>query len=729
MWCYGTLHLDSIEYAESSRVAKSIEIITFTNRCCSPSQQKSRAFSLILAILGTGKGTIEGDCYMEIVKAIVKQATATGRQGVYVKRDGRWFHLRWTILGFLCDYAATVKLAQRGHQNSDSPCFLCGIQKEFNIPFISMDFPHEYGHGMASARFKILPSSHHCTHPLSNTRKISGIKKYIEWSSQSLTCGNYIIWDKHPIPTRIKNGLVHDFVHFLNQLATATAEQRDVMKYTMDILNVIKYSKNCGVNYLIPCGNSQGKTANETNKKEQNSFNLPAPIQTQFSLDAMHAFKNFFVNISILLNNEWKVDGEFLNDFYYHLQFQHSGCPQKFEVPEVVNCLAMYRLDNLPYSKRAYWIDKWLVLPGFLNKMNSEKIMVYFLCLFNYAYQDCLDNPVVSIFCRIVNILSELYCLDHNQDRVNSLQSLLSSYLGQLESIVPPYWRLSSNHIMNHLSATVHNFGPLYLFNNFNSERSYREVKNNNTRPRYLLQSTRNREGSKTLFWILSRSVIDSNISVDLVTDEMKDGSFPMDMIINNLIDDYYLSKDPLRIRHTYLDDLIEKVERWRFPNTISKGKFSINYDNKVEPEIRFSGSTYTSCNINKIHSLKSLAANAECICCTEGRNSFPEYFIVCGYVVAYIEGIGYPLAVCYHIQTESMSNECRPYHYSMVMPDWNPRLANPILISLRRITMGVLPLWFQYEEVLALSIMKLKIPRYLEITGDPLMKIIDTKV
>ena len=175
-------------------------------------------------------------------------------------------------------------------------------------------------------------------------------------------------------------------------------------------------------------------------------------------MDVMHVFRNFFENIAKMLNNEWKSDAVFENTFMVYLGNKYpqlSNFSGKITIPEAANALALFRLDNLPYNKEFYWLDKWFVLPEYLSSENTDHVITYFLCLFNYAYQDSMDNPIVNLFSRILDIMSEFYCLERDRNRAQDLQALLSSYLGQLESILPPTWRRQNAFLRSPIFSSV----------------------------------------------------------------------------------------------------------------------------------------------------------------------------------------------------------------------------------------------------------------------------------
>ena len=197
--------------------------MTFTNRCCSPCKQKSSAFSLFLGILGTGKNTREGDNYREIIKAIVQQFSETGKQGVYIRKNDRWYHLRWGALGFICDYAALTKLTERGNQNSDSPCVFCDIKRELFVPFLDMTIPKTCGHVMDSKQFKVIPNSYHFLHPLSTLRQNHTGRMHVDNRKSTSTCGDYYIWDCNCIPTKVNN---HLLISMLEQTTNLVNKQQ-----------------------------------------------------------------------------------------------------------------------------------------------------------------------------------------------------------------------------------------------------------------------------------------------------------------------------------------------------------------------------------------------------------------------------------------------------------------------------------------------------------------------
>ena len=732
-WCFGTLHVDGIQFAESSRVAKSIEIVTFTNRCCNPCKQKSSAFSLFLGILGTGKNTCEGDNYRDIIKAMVRQLTETGKQGVYIRKNDRWYHLRWGALGFICDYAALTKLTQRGNQNSDSPCVFCDIKRELFIPFLDMNIPKICGHVMDSTCFKVIPNSYHFLHPLSTLRQYQqGIMHVGEEAGSSMTCGEYGIWDSICIPTKINNHLLISMInHTANQVnkqqlsETSFSPQFSPCDFTIDHLSSICTTKSRGKQKQQQIQQPQ-QQQQEGESAEQDEFCLPVSVHTSFSMDVMHAFRNFFENISKMLNNEWKSDGVFEETFKSYLLKKYPQLSEfsgKITIPEMVNALALCRLDNLPYNKEFYWIDKWFVLPDYLSSENTDHVITYFLCLFNYAYQDSMDNPVVNLFSRIIDIMSEFYCLERDRNRAQDLQTLLSSYLGQLESILPPTWRTTANHIPNHLLLPLFAFGPLYMYNNFNEERRYRDPKNNNTRSSHLLESTRNREFAKTSLSMVNYSSGSFSYRVTSKKEPMKHSYHISGDIEKNLIDDYFLCKNTLRTRHTYLDDVIKNTSTWDTGNKKYVNKINLSFDSMLYKEITFAGRHYTSCDVHNVTSLDDLEKNTEHICCIDDEVYGVHYFLVEGFCIAKCKDEEYPVALCRRILTGPMSTESNPYHYSQILSNWLAEINNVVVISLRRLKQSVLPLRFKNNSILALTIMRQKIHRYLELPGDNLIQ------
>lgn len=715
VWLEGCLHVDGVPFAESSDVAKSIEIVTFTNRSCNPCHQKSRAFSLFVAILGTGKETKEGKNSTAILQAITKQMTVTGKIGVYVKKDDQWYHLRWSILGLVCDSAAIAKLSNRGAPSSDRPCPLCPIEKEFGVPFLGMDFSRVWGPAIRSKFFKYLPSSHHFTHFLSSTRhRYSGEVRVSNLDQQSPTAGSYVVWDSIPIPTRVRDYLVFSWMHGIlkpQNLNVLVDNRASLSVLTLSNVNVEKC--NC-----IP---------KESSVSNSNEFHIPAPISVQFSIDVMHVLKNNFNNICKLLNNAWsskdEIDKEYKNTLDWKYPDDQFNGLDGFSIPPIVNSLAMFRLEKIEHVGDNTWINRLMVVPNILETEKCERTIVFYLCLFNYMYQDSMDNPVVNLLSRIINIIGDLYCINCDYNRAAYLQALLSSYLGQLETIVPPKWRSGANHLPNHLYYVLLYYGPLHQINNFLTERQYSEVKRNNTRCRYVLTAVRNRENWKTLCEILSYPSIKSNISVKVwgkpITTNMENIFIKL-----NLIDDYLLSTNTLQIRRTYVDDCMEG-------NDICFQRYD-QYTKRIEykapkymyKKIRFANTVYKAFEgeISSIQSLEDLGKHSSNICCVRGMKGEMYYFLVEGFVIAKFNGLDYPLAICHPIHTGSMSDECYTQHYCKVLDKWGEYLKRSILISLRRIKMGVIPLWFHNQTILSLSMMKLYHPQIVELVGDELI-------
>lgn len=715
LWLYGTCHCDGIPFAESSKVGKSVEIISFTNQCCHPCAQKSRAFTYILGVIGSGKNDIEGKMAKAIVKAIIRQASITGKYGVFVKKDGKWYHLRWTINSMVCDNAAQASLSGNGYSGSDKPCAFCKCEKRFCIPFLGITMPRLFGPCMDSMYFKYLPSSHHCTHPHSTTRQPWDAGDLLNNNTDSITRGCYVPWDTNTIPTSIENSIAYQILVCAKAVSTKKKPPDDMMLVNFSSLTS-KHIQDC---FCIP-------HEYPATKKDHYSFCLPSPPSSQFSIDAMHSFNNFFNYISSLLHNDLstKSDRDYNMSVFLKERYpNYTNLPSKFEIPECVNTLAMWRLDNIKTSGGAKWVDRLMVLPKFLDSVNTEKTMTFYLCLFNYAYQDSLDNPVVNLLSRIVSIMSEFYCLNSSYTHAANLQSLLSSYMGQLESIVPPNWRTSATHLPNHLYSILFYHGTLFNINNFNTERSYSEVKTNNTRSRYLLSSLRNREGYKSKCYLLSQPLIRTDVNA-IATDKGCEHVIKDENIIRKcLYDDYILSKNPFRINHTFLDDFMESSSKSTVSHSHSNS-ITYSFNRKMYSKISFCNKTYSAYkgNISKINSLNDLASCSDNICCVKGKKSEVYYFLVEGFCIAEVGKVKYPVAVCHPISTDSLSSECKSFHNSKVLPDWKAKFENVIYISLRRIKMGVVPLWFGNQRILAFTMLKLYIPQYTEIYNDDLI-------
>ena len=261
------------------------------------------------------------------------------------------------------------------------------------------------------------------------------------------------------------------------------------------------------------------------------------------------------------------------------------------------------------------------------------------------------------------------------------------------------------------------------MFNNFNEERRYRDPKNNNTRSSHLLESTRNREFAKTSLSVVSYSSNSFSYRVTSKKGSMKHSYQISDDIERNLIDDYFLCKNTLRARHTFLDDVISNTSTWEIDNQMYLNKINLSFDRMLYKEITFAGRHYTSCDICNIKSLDDLEENADHICCIDDEVYGVHYFLVEGFCIAKCNNEEYPVALCRRILTGPMSTESNPYHYSQVLSNWSDEVNKVVVISLRRLKQSVLPLRFKNNSILALTIMRQKIHRYLELPGDNLIQ------
>ena len=703
IWVSGTLHTDGVPFAESSKTAKSINIISFAIHECNPCYNNTRAFSIFLCTM-SDTNTIQYKIAMEY---ITKTITCLGKLGIYFQKDGVWYHLRWYIQTILPDYVESVRLLGRGHQCSDSPCFVCNTEKVFYNPFLSTEMVLSWGTLFKGKTLKLFPSSMHMVNGQSRVKYCS--LSTTELLSKGIDINTVKNWKSLILPTKVSQ-----CVAFERLLSTSRVENFSQLHINTNCELDWKFSTNS--DHLKKCGCWRKDRQPENN--QNNSIMVLKtllPRKGEVTEDIMYILSNCFIRICNLLDQ--KINKRQSQTYDSILSNFNPGLESKsFLLPTNIHAYASDRLSKL---KGVSWIIPLSMVPKYFSSLTIEQKCVLFFNLFSYIFQDNQDNFVIRLLTKIIDIIGELYLCLRDYDRASSLQSKLSIYLGMLENNVVPTFPTTCVHSLNHLFHIITYSGPLCQVNNFSSERSYKTPKRCNTLGKTILLSFPQRERLRTLSAMLS---LPEEVWIDRLTN-LDDCIYRVSecykvderYIRYAMVDDYILFRDCRHLVDTYLDECMEEKTGWIERNKFFVDNLKVEAGNELKyyssisynkSQLQSYGIDQPNLPINKLMDIES------CIGYTRGSNSKLYYFIIRCYVVAKWNEYNYPLAICSPIKVESMSEDCYTY-YHLKINELNLN-APYMVISLRRLEIGkskVLP--YKNNKIYAVSPMVLNLYQF----------------
>lgn len=642
---------------------------------------------------------------MNVLKALIRFITVTGKYGLFFRMNNEIYHLRWAIEYLICDYAMLTKLAGHGYPNSNCPCVLCSIRRVYLNTMLGIEIPLHLGQVMENSNLKIIESSLQFVNP-------SSLVRYFPLNR------NQKYWKTCAIPRKYKEAFIFNL---LNHIHLHLIDKKTLNGLSIDFSISLE-------DMLLNLSSQVFSNIDKDNPENNNKYQLI--VYSPFVIDIMHLLSNFILRIAKYLNHSMDVkDLECDAEFFQFAQTLDNYAQSKggHAIPDSVKLFAWYRLSQLNVVKGCSWIDQSLILPDNLSKLTCERRFIYYFCLFGYIYQDSQDNPIIKTITTIIDIIGEMYNIASDYDRASLDQAHLSYFMGKLELQVPPYFRSSTTHIINHIYKIIFDGGRLTNCNCYGFEHDYKEVKNNTTRGHALLKTTQQREEGKTVMTILSYSMFKRRYEVVVVKPESNEHySAESAHFEYCIIDDYILFRDSMRRHKSYLDYVMTGSEPQQWMEECQKYSKHINISNisTVYKSISFNNKNYESYYItNTLDDMtnKKLCSLHSCIGFVRGYDHCLYYYLVRGYCVCNIGDYQYPVAVCNPIKTESMSELCYTYYHVKVLQQDLTLLHNhTVYISLRRITIGtVLPIWVNNGKTLNFCPMKANLVQFNDIADD----------
>ena len=725
----GTLHVDGVSCHESSKNgAKSVKVISYSIHNVNAGCQSSRAFTIYLGIIGSSSAEMD----RIIVDEIQRATTVTGKYGCYFKKDNQWYHLRWYVEGYLCDYAEHVNIAGCGSPSSNRFCLLCPIAVSYYNPcfneLLGLSWKQVF-----KANMKFCGSSLHFLSPQSLFRLssyichgfLSGKKRLLEALK---LCGvNDALWESELKQMtchfqKVDKEFLTSWVPIVQTETAAANRCRDLAK---EVLNGSK--RESAINTML---GSDSITLPDNDRRSVQERNTLLPRVGWFILDSMHLFSNWVIRCAECLENciAPKKNKDIVRILWKWLSAVIFCKPMKRQpgfIPLFVNAYAYKNLKSLVTSES--WINESVIFPSVLKGLTCEQRIVLYMNLFSFMYKESLSHPVVHAMNRLMHLIAFMFFMRHDRKKASEIQAKISYYLSQLESNCIPGFSTTTTHLLNHLYQVLFCVGTLSGYNNFITERCYKKTKNTKVATRYSVDILARREHVFTLCSIFSfgkRLKLNLCQGKGILHGRCFDG-ITLELIKKNFVDDYVFSRNTYFSHRPYFacikeSEKVIRLSEWgRFLHKADV----LTWDKKVYRKLTWNGHQYISVGFSDGYSLDWLDKNRACICCCRVEDDL-KYFLLRGYVVASTGENKYPLALCSPIGVEDIDPECPTPLEKLVKENWMEELEEVILISMYQLSIGnILPHWFA-DNLLGLSPMCLNVYPFKDLADCSLFKV-----
>lgn len=739
----GTLQIEVTPLFESIADDQPYMAISFVVHSCNPSDQPSSAFKLYLGII---RGYNDG--FPRALKEIQLSTTVLGKYGCFFKKDGRWYHLTWFIQGIMSDYPALTYLPE--HFTSSFPCVFCPAEKKLYNPLYQAMLPSTWTQVFDTKKMRALDSSLNFVSPNSLYRMSSIVYQLLIQSKDSLQ--EQLMKDTQPVAQRnlmeyyhlkeLFSYLDHSYlVMWIPPVLTSKDSLQRVIQLTESATQGVHYKAFQTIldNLNQDLAEHQSEPLTIGKDERQQTMSL-LPEGGVYFIDPVRLYSDIFKRFCDCLDNKLPKFGGSSYYFDFDQLFSAVVMPSSRTkppgiVPKLVNALACRRIrqldcDNVP------WLHPFGITRLFFGDLSDEERLVFYFCLFTYAYQDSLTIPVVYLMNVVVGIMSELFIMNRNYRRASILQARLSTYLGLLESNLTPNFSSSYTHLPNHIYHSILFHGPLYEYSDIHQEETRGNFELGVEYAEMVREYNEKRAATRLVSPIgYSRGIQSFDVN------QMAKSPVPIATSLDcdkwalySLVDDYVFSMNASMPHDTYLDHVFSKTEQqWEHRYGYLKDKVPKPCEgNTMYYSLEWNNQYYEAVvdeNPEK-PSVKWLQQNLRSVTFTRGFDNCLYYFVVRGFHVYKVNKISYPVAICSPIKVQSISRGYYSYYSLKLADDWDSGLHDHVMLSLYRITMGsavLLP--FADRSVWGIAPMTLKLVAFNDLSRNKLFENIKNRV
>lgn len=734
---------DGVPMCHYGKDTKSVEVISMTIRSVNGVKQASRAFTQYLGLCTSRDSNQEGSHFQTFFWEVVRSTAVMGRIGWYVKKNGKWRHIRMVVEEILADYKCLCSIMGHGQPSADYMCLKCPAKRGYFCMLNNAIVDKRWESVLFSKQVITAPSSFIFLHPQSLFRAVSAVWR-AKQGKMSITKVMELNSEERKLSEKEEQQILEDFEYldlkYLFQWTPVVLSPETTDRYLFDeisectSLSVEEIKEICkGVSKLsLP----------PEGKEEKYSLVLLLPKKGIVGLDGMHSVsaevEKCSEAISSCYNNAKSEEKKNIADGM-NMYITTEKCLEKIpgEVPKLVLILAFQRIEELQ-TKGFSWLTPSLVFSEHVNRLTCEQRIVLYFNLFPYIFQDSLHIPMIHYMKKVFCIIARLYTLKRGRKKAYILQQRLSYYLGQLQSNTLPSFMTTLLHVANHLYLEIRFHGSIQSRTCFIHERNYKTTKGDVKAMRYVIEFLSKNEFVRNIIAMVGYNDNETTISTASLKKSklsLYNSRDVLPILKRIVVDDFVQSLNTSKLRKTYpecLNQSEDACDMWDMENERwMKYMDGLTWDGIFYSSLTWDKKKYFSTIPPKPESDHNqwILENQKKLGWVYNSDETITYYIIRQYVVGRYGESHHVVALCNPIKTYSCDTDTDTPHSLIVDENWMEEINNIHFVSLYRLHVGCLAYWYGEKTLVGLSMMGINLYQFSERPGDTLFKSIKEKV
>ena len=413
---------------------------------------------------------------LDYISDYLQRFMILGINGIWIKKNKKWYHYRWFINCVSCDTVAQEQLIGEINKKLTGSPFLFGpdLKVRFNPDFHGYQLFYDYILPLLNQGKFVLPC-----------RPINFLNPNSLFRCLSLIC--------HSDSDQIIEVIEREYKFFLSEQQKKEIMQLKKLFNLFD--NMHQYLPNVIVEEDIPVfkneciynatsgimeekcvktflENGEKKKDNEVPHNNLLEGNVLVPIEQILCLDGMHNISNICQSFITILND--KIDYPDLKTINTKLcnllnrdKSNWTICPSFKNVYK----LAKVRHDELQKLK---FVKKDLLNTNVFKKASTHEDVLYLCSFYGYLFQDSMDIPFIFFFKIVFDYLIYFFNVNYNISKLVEKQRIFNFILGILQNEVLPYYLKISIYNAMYYVNSIYNCGDIASTNCFSTESSYK---------------------------------------------------------------------------------------------------------------------------------------------------------------------------------------------------------------------------------------------------------------
>ena len=421
---------------------------------------------------------------LDYLRDYLHRVKVLGINGVWVNKDGQWYHWRWFVVSVGCDTVAQEQLIGEINKKLTGSPFLFGSNQKVRLNPNFLGYQEFYDHALPIENQGKLALPCRPTDFLNPNSLLRCPSLIYHSDTQSLVDtiereNEVVLTDRQKKEVEYLNKLFSLHKNGLHQWLPNVLKEEDIPSFKEDCINDVtsfldedndalsedqkanissKLDKVLNRSPKNKVGHNN--TNNSTNVNTDDSYsdennivddhgndnnlldgNVLCPTKQILCLDSMHNLSNICLIFISIIND--KVDCSSLNKVESVVRDLFS-CDQQWTLCPSFENVRLAAIERHEELKKLNLVKKDLLNYDTFKRSTCYEEIMYLLSFYFYLFQDSMDNPVIFFFKIIFDYLGYFCNVNYDINHIIEKQRNFNIILGLIQNeLLPQYLKIS----------------------------------------------------------------------------------------------------------------------------------------------------------------------------------------------------------------------------------------------------------------------------------------------